>query len=262
MTIAKTKPFLFLLAPILLVTVLEAQAPAGPVLSLSANGSAEAKLIQGWPLVLRGLIQHPLAAVRAEAAPIEIAPPDKSWADAVEIRVMRADGPDDSWRFQLNGTPESASLRLGQRERARMQWLLDPGETAVLAPGTYRLMAKLDTAQSRPITVEIIVPPEQLSDAQQLEKGLIGANYHSARSDLPAALEALKPVLEAQPESIVALGAQAEIYLAQNQLLQALLSVSKALAAVDKREPKSKEPPEELLMLKNAILDRMGRVDP
>lgn len=233
--------------------------PPAPLLKMSGNGATVVDLPKGWPLFVNGTLFHSARlSISPTVAPLLIDPPNGvTWAEAIELHVTGADGAAQNWNFKSAGRAETRTLQLGQRDFVPFGWRLAPSDTATLAVGEYRLVARLaiqgssgwnGEAVSPGLTIKIVDPPAVLGETLGVEKAVLNSRYQLAETNLLAAAAILDDFLFGFPTNTRALMMKSRVLEAQGNLVEAWQVSQNALSIAYKADPFPKEPPFSLVL--------------
>ena len=160
------------------------QQPA-PELSISANGSHDVDLYQGWPLIVRATIKNSQRySGSPNPSPLVIAQSGLSWTDAIQFTVVSSSGQMSQWNFTLVGLP--SDLTLQPRSYVRATWQMSGDAVAALSLDTYKLSASLvasnssgwnGSVQSTPINIRVTAEPSPLTADLEADKAMLVAEY-------------------------------------------------------------------------------------
>ncbi len=228
------------------------------VLSIAANQAANSEAVQGWPLVVTAAVVH-AQAFQDAVTPVTVNAQAGSWANAVHVAVMNAQGGAVTLPLQIVLAPEE-SLTLDGETYGELAWTVAPANTAALQPGIYTILAWLDSAavaqpfaelrtvRSRQAEIRVLPAGGALTDAQVSDQNLILAGYHVLRGDDAKALQVVEQLLARQPENVGALFFRAGLLKMAGRLMDAFDAYSSTLDAYYKAsDPDPANPPSEIL---------------
>src|SRR5690606_16564376 len=110
--------------------------------------STIARLVSGWPLLVSVELTHPGAfEPTGEITPITISPPQESWGASVRIAVRNSQGGVEAWPLRAAGDLQPELVLDASRGGLAAFWLA-PEDSAAIAPGTYEIVATLDTSDA------------------------------------------------------------------------------------------------------------------
>ena len=181
------------------------------------------------------------------------------WKDYVQFAELRPDGSRRPlpWALRLAVAPQSASLALGAKEAAQLEYLLDPTNAQRIAPGRYQVLVALQLpagreappgtwqgrVESQPVALTIAPRPAKQPSKQTEQEQMRFARYYQAAKDWPHALESAQKVRTANKDSIAASLLIGEVKEAQGDLDGALEAFGAGLTQFYQQHPKSYEPP-------------------
>jgi hypothetical protein len=240
-----------------------------PHLSISVNGGGEVEIFRGWPLLVHAEILHPAVfGANVPEAPLLIAVKQAPWSNALRIEALSNTGDVQTWPFHLAETPTS-TLALDPRNDARLDWWISPEESNRLSPGSYEVIAYLDTRQitttgtwrgsvsSVPATVQVAPEPVALSPEQLSLKYRLLAHYSLLRGDQAVAQSHVETLLSMQPDDFAGLELKGDLLILAGKTQEALLAYEQALSLYIQEYPDAEEPPETLLLKKSDALDKL-----
>ena len=233
------------------LTSLQAQSPPSPIapnLFLSANDEAAVQTYQGWPLLLEADLSNPELYSSDAITSLLINPLNGSWANTIRLVVTDANGTTQTWPIQPASVP-AGSLTLDATNTGRLSWAVAASDTAAIVPGTYRVVAVLDTTSSagtsgwsgirssNPVSIQIAVPPGSPTLAQQERQFELLARYDHLFGNDAQALADLDQLLSTQPSAVRALALRGRILAQSGNPTDALAAYDAALAAFFKANP-------------------------
>lgn len=124
---------------------------AAPQLSVSLRGDGRGTIEAGEPFHVAVRLAAPRGAARA----IELAPDSGTWADALLVELLPASGDSAVAKAQPAGTPENPAATLDAKRLAGGVWRFSAAATQGLAPGEYRLRARLAVTSGRGWTGQV-----------------------------------------------------------------------------------------------------------
>ncbi|MBL9189874.1 MAG: tetratricopeptide repeat protein [Opitutaceae bacterium] len=219
-------------APALVAAVVSVQAavPAAPQLSLSLRGVAEGVAQPGEPL--RIVVR--VAAPRASAATIALAPANGAWSDAVSIELWPAVGRASVAKAEGVGRPESSSATLGAGRIAGGLWRFPSEVTQRLAPGSYQVRARLairdgsgwkGEVEAVALPLRIVAPS---SDPERITQLTVNRAHDAlVRGQIEAAAAVLDAQLGSMPDDVRLLAARAEVALRAGNPAAALMCLNR-----------------------------------
>src|SRR5207302_855574 len=122
------------------------------------------------------------------------------------------------WSFVATGKLSAAGLALQPNMITTLVLRMEPGDSTALVKGRYVIVARLEladgkgwrgTAESEPVSVEVIDAPPQPKDAVLGRRQLLRVNDALLAGDIARAEAAMKEMLSAdihRPEGFVAMG--------------------------------------------------------
>lgn len=238
-----------------------------PVLSLSANNSRDAELVQGWPLMLEVSLTHP-EFMRSDITvkPLTLGADFIPWTTAVTVDVVAADGTTQTWPLTLAGAPEGA-VTLDAEQYSTAFWTLGTEETAKLKEGIYRVSAVLDTTamvnggmgkiESVASTVAVRKAPAMLSMPEKSLLARSTAAQAVVRGDNAEAMRVLDALLAEQPDDSSALEFKGDLLADEGKIQEAFQTYGEALEAFDKQNPDALEPPSILGQKQHELMDKL-----
>src|SRR5580693_4258273 len=117
-----------------------------PNISLSVNGRPEPQVIQGEPLIFTAVLFHP-NVFENNLTPLLINPQTGSWANTLRIVAANNTGVAVSWPVKLISAPAGA-LTLDGQQTGILKWIVGSSDSKNIAPGTYQVLAVIDTTAS------------------------------------------------------------------------------------------------------------------
>jgi len=153
--------------------------------------------------------------------------------------------------FVVAGKPSAGALALGPDAITTLVMRMEPEGWAGIAPGRYRIVAKLEladgkgwrgTAEAEPVEVAVVeAPPDPKGEALG-RRQLMRVNDALLAADLPRAEAAMRDMISAdlkRPEGFVAMALIAE---AKGQFGLAVTAIDLAIARAAGGDPKAKVP--------------------
>jgi hypothetical protein len=230
---------------------------AGIVVTPSVNDAAQATVPRGWPLILDVGLLHP-ELFASNALPILISSTNGPWANALEIRVLDAQGQLQTWPLHAIAMTNE-TLLLTDESGGRIRWWLSPQETAQLTNGTYELVVTLQTTnvarplawtglvKSVPVIITMTNEPATLTEENAEEKQGLMTRYALLEGDPVQARQAVAALLTVYPTNIGGLTMSMYLQRDAGQLVEAWHAAQEALAQVYAENPNPAEPPVELM---------------
>ena len=239
-----------------------------PVLSLSVNGSANVQVAKRWPLLVRGVLSNSERSAGDAAQPLRLHPAHDTWAAAIRFRVTDSTGAEQAWPISLVSPPEQPMLELPSRVWTEVAWQMKPDDTSRIALGSYRMSAELaiedglgwnGRTTSTPVTVQIVDTPDLSPDDAAAAEAMLRAQYAAYNRDPSAAAAILDALLSAQPARTKALAARAQLAEAAGDPSLAFLCAAQAVTIARQKNPDAKEPPAELILLRDRLFAALPR---
>jgi tetratricopeptide (TPR) repeat protein len=205
--------------PLLLTIRLANQRAAN---ALSTNAAREAIAADAREQLKAGAITAAESQAREafsrqrEGVPTLVLPPD--WPKSIHVQVRRANDPasQPDWPVSLLVAPAKQALALDGTATTEATWGLSPEAAALLAPGSWQLVAILDTiadapadawrghAVSQPVIVTIKPRPASLPVAEAEQDALEVSRYYAAAGQWDNSLAAARKAAALIPDSIEA----------------------------------------------------------
>lgn len=127
------------------VTASEPDVP-GPYVSFTLRDATDdGRIVQGMPVRVAVALEPP----ENSATPLEIAPAQGTWADAIHVELRLAAGGNIAIRAAPVGAPEMAGTKLSSDRRVGGLWRFTATQTQGLVPGGYRLAVRLVVPEGR-----------------------------------------------------------------------------------------------------------------
>jgi len=240
-----------------------------PLLSISLNGTREAQVFRGWPLILEAGLFYPTDVPgKAEKKPFLIVAKDGPWSNAVHIEIRKKPGEGVTWPFHLADTP-SSTFSLHAQAEGDLIWWLSPEDSAQLSEGNFEVVAVLDTTDSTvpggwkgattsvPVSVRLSNEPEPLTAEQESEKYQLSASYYLVRGDSKQAMAQMEALLQKQPDNVGGLEFKGDALAEGGKAAEALACYRRALDAFLRKYHTIEEPPRELWMKQHRLLDKL-----
>lgn len=208
-----------------------AQDSPEPDVAISLRGVADGVVEQGEPLRIALILT-------ADGGEIILAPESGTWVDAIEVALMSNSG--TALRATPVGKPESATITLDEDRVASGLWRMTPDAVKALAPGDYRVRARLSIQKAAPGSngwtgvVESLEEPLAVvpasGDAQRRSQRAL-ALAHDALLDerLEAAADIVDELLSEQADDVSAWTVRAVISERAGNAPAALLTINHAL---------------------------------
>ena len=221
-------------------------ADSAPQLTLRVNDHAPTRkpfaLVQGEPVLAEITLEHP---DRHAATPLTLDPAAGHWPERVTVDVTDAQGKTVTWPFVLTGKLSPGPLALRPNHRTTLVLRLDASDSRQLAPGDYRLTARLSCADGRgwrgsglslycPVKVVLPLPP---GDPAQLgRRQMLRVRDALLRGDLAGGEQEANAMLRAAPQSPEGYAALALVLEAKGEIKRALAALNVAIARIVERE--------------------------
>ncbi|MGJ5820288.1 tetratricopeptide repeat protein [Paludibaculum fermentans] len=202
-----------------------AQPAARPVIGLTVNGGAQARIEPGWPVVVS-------ISIAAGDDPARLALKEGSWQDAVSITLDAPDGHSPEWTRSPRIQPDSVELK--DLDMVTVEFVLSPEQTSQMALGSYRVRAAFDPQgqqaegawaeriSATAARLEISQEPPQDKAAHQASRLLVLSNWSEILGDTAQAMAWVEELLSAQPSHYTAKVRKAELLEAAGRLTEAL----------------------------------------
>jgi hypothetical protein len=234
-----------------------------PTFALYANEVNAAKLVRGQPLLLSLVLAHP-DPTAPKVDPVVIAAAGAKWTDAIRIEVLDAKQKPQTWPLHALVDQAEPTLRLDDKQRGFLAWRLSVDEASAIAPGTYQVVAHIDTTGAkaagawlgtRTSTVTVQVGAAATA-TDRSATALLLAREAAWGGDAKQARAHVDALLAKEPTHIDGLTAAGDLASAAGNVDEALDFYNRALTAVAKKSPRTHEPPRELIRRRNAELDK------
>jgi hypothetical protein len=215
---------------------------ARPLVSIGINDAREARIRQGWPLMIRVRLLHPdMMAFDTSDAPITIAAPTSPWSNALSIEVRNDLGVLQDWSPQADAGGLGSTLTLDSVTSGYTSWIVSPEQSALILPGTYSVLATLDTrtvldplawkgvARSVPGTLSVVADTQSLAPDEDSFKNRLLAAYEIWHGQPTAALARLDSFLVLHPHDVSVLEMAGDLHSAAGDPGGALREYNSAL---------------------------------
>jgi hypothetical protein len=242
----------------------QSSAPAPiPELSLSVNDSVIPVVFQGWPVLIQLAITQS-DSLNPRVPPLPINPLNGSWANTIQIQVTDASGIAQNWPIKLVRVP-SGALTLGYGDVGQLFWTVSPSHSSAIAPGTYNVLAVINTtssagtsgwsgtAASDLIPIVIQPPISPLTQTQAEHQAQLWSFYHFVTGNSAQALTDLNSLLVSYPNSITGLSLKGDLLADLGQVSEAVSSYRSALTAFYAQNLQLQEPPNHLIRAKQTL---------
>jgi tetratricopeptide (TPR) repeat protein len=255
--------------PLLLTVRLANQRAAN---ARSANAAREASAADAREQLKAGAISAAESQAREafsrqrEEVPTLVLPAD--WPKYLHLQVRRADNtavqPD--WPVSPLTAPDRKALVLDGTATTEGTWALSPEAAAQLAPGSWQLVAILDTvagatadawrgrAVSQPVSITIKPRPPSLPAAEAEQDALEAARYHAAAGQWDKSLEAARKAAVLNRDSIEAHTLIGDALSAGGDNQGAMRAYQTAMAAFDKQNKNPRHVPDYLIERMHELL--------
>lgn len=251
--------------------------PPAPTITVRVNGRGASEdaveLWRGEPVIVAVELRH---TQRGAKEPILLDPPSGGWATRVKITMTGAAGAAvPKATFVVAGKPSSGALAIQPDAITTLVTRMEPAAWPAIAPGRYRIGAKLEladgkgwrgTTDAEPVDVAVIDAPSDPKPEALGRRQLLRVNDALLAADLPRAEAAMQEMMTAdvrRPEGFVAMALIAE---AKGQFALAVTAIDLAIArAAAGPDPKAKVPakdakavPVEYYDLRRRFAERAG----
>ena len=242
----------------------------GLEVTASINQSLEPEVFRGWPMLMEVSLVHP-DALLGTTSPIVTAATNGPWSNAINLDVQDSQEVSVNWPFQLTQPTNDVLALVGDSPGVLLFWL-GPNQTTQLAAGDYDLTATLNTTNvtlpgawhgvvtSVPVNISLTDEPPTLTEAQFEEKQRLLARYALLQGDPVEAGRQIDALLAVYPENIGGLSFLARMLAENGHPKAALDACDRALSVIASKFPDAPEPPEALLLLRNALSAQLGSI--
>lgn len=222
------------------VDVARQSAPA-PIVAVSVNGSALVSVAPGWPWVIEAAVIHPAALGHGATPAFEIVGPAGDAESALALELLNAQGQKLAVNFERIGGPLAAPFTLTEGSRLSARWRLSPAESAMLAPGSYQLVLRLQAS-----TFSVTGMPAQIDVSATPDAGMFGAELSRvddalARAAWSEAEAEADTLLAVAPENVRALTRKGIAREAVGDPVGAFAAYDRALREAERRTPGAPE---------------------
>jgi hypothetical protein len=215
-------------------------------LGLSANGTSEAEVFRGWPL---------LVEVHARLESDE--PAVLQWPSPIRLTIRDANAA-VNWPLQLAGTPEGVATVTGDRPVAAL-WVLSADATLDLKVGDYTMRADHpDAGGSRIVLLKVSEEPAELSLDQGSLKARLRSRYEEVTGSREVALQILTDWLATRPNDIAVLSQKADLLDDMERFGESLTVAEQALQAFREQFKDATHPPFGLLRRISVLQGKLG----
>jgi tetratricopeptide (TPR) repeat protein len=201
-----------------------------------------------------------------EVVPTLVLPDD--WPKSIRFQVRRDDDPatQPDWPVSPIVTPEKQALVLDGTAMTEATWGLSPEAAATLAPGSWQVVAILDTAAgataaawrghavSEPVSVIIKPRPLSLSAAESEQDALDVSRYYAAAGQWDHSLEAARKAAALNSDSIEAHTLIGDALSAKGDNQAAMQAFQTAMAAFRKQDKDPLHVPDYLIVRMHQLL--------
>lgn len=241
----------------MILAMLAAAACAQPYeLGLALNGSGEAKVCKGWPLIIRGLALWTHGAEDGEESGMEGVELEPG---AASLAVYNAGGAEVDLPFQ-RVLPADGPVRLdAQRLVSEAVWVLE-GDAALPA-GRYVARFAWGGAEAVIFEFEVADPPEELSRADRILLARLRSEARRLAGDAEGALKAVQDALDQDPDSIGLHTQKAVLQAEAGHLADALSTLSAAKDLFEQRFPQASHPPHEIVEIRRRVWARLLEIE-
>ncbi len=264
------KPYVFLIALLLLPAVLLAQQlPPAPDISIGANGGSS-NLYSGWPLIVHLMIMNSNNGnPNGNSDPLVISLPSGVWTDAISLTVLSSVGKPVQLPLKLVGTPSDTVLTLATTEYVQASWQMSGTDVSAIPPGDYTISATIQVSnsngwnglvQSVPLTITV-GPEPTLTPDLQAEKTFQVSEFAVNSDDLVTAVTATQQLRTAQPDNPGAAAIAASVLNLAGYGALAFLQSSDALDTFYRLNPAPVEAPFNFLPSYQQLLTDMATPD-
>lgn len=243
-----------LLLTALCATALCAQ-PARPVIGITVNGAANARLEPGWPLLIS-------VSISAGDKPSRLALREGAWRNAVSVTIEAPGGEPIELQSTNRVQPDMADLQ--DLAMVSAEFYLDPDTTQQLPLGSYKIRAAFDPfgnqaddawgarLESVPAFFELNQDPPEDEAAHQAERLLLFSYWNEWHEDRDQAMANIEELLAAQPRHSSAHMRKADLLEAAGRLTEALQELDQLEVMLREDSPDAPSP--NLLHHRQAVL--------
>lgn len=216
------------------------QLTAAPAIALRLNGRSPGPepfvLTPGEPMLVEVQLRHP---DRHAKEPIHLEPPTGGWADRAKIVVTDVSGTASAWRFVVTGKPSPGGLALQPRAVTTLVLRMDQDARAVVVPGAYKMIARLDlgdgrgfrgTVDSAAAKINVVAAPAAQVGAALGRRQLLRVRDALLRGDVAGAETAAAEMQRAEPRRPEGFIGMALVHEARGERSRAILSVDIAIS--------------------------------
>jgi hypothetical protein len=204
-------------------------------LTLAANGTTEAVVYRGWPL----LVEVQALLDEGESAQLQ-------WPSPVRLTIRYANAV-VTWPLQFSASPDGMVTITGDRSAGAL-WTLSAEATSALSTGDYTMRADHSAiGASQLILLTVSDEPADLTREQGSLKTRLRSRYEELTGTREAALQMLTDWLATTPDDIAVLGQKSDLLADMERLAEALDSAELALQAFREQFKQATHPPMGLL---------------
>ncbi|MBL9199564.1 MAG: hypothetical protein JNL39_03615 [Opitutaceae bacterium] len=200
---------------------------AGPDLFISLRGVVDGVIEVGEPLFVGVRLEAPFES----AKPISLAPASGTWADAIELVLVRGETLLPA-RATMTTKPASAAVTLDAENAASGEWFFPAEQTARLSPGDYAVQARLALpatgGASEPVSIRVVARSNEAGRAVQRTVAL--ANEALVTGRLQEGVRLVDGLLADQPDHLRLLAVRARLSARAGDLRGAMTCVTRALS--------------------------------
>ncbi|QOY90611.1 tetratricopeptide repeat protein [Paludibaculum fermentans] len=223
-----------------------AQPPARPLIGVTVNGGAQARIDPGWPVVVS-------VSMAAGDEPVKLGLKEGSWLEAVSVILESPDGTSPALTRSARVQPDSVELQ--DLDMVTAEFVLSPEVTSQLALGAYRVRAVYDPQEqqaegawaeqiaSGSASFEISQDPPQDEAAHQAARLLILSNWSEIQGDAEQAMAWVDELLTAQPSHYTAKVRKAELLESAGRFTEALSLLDDVEVQLRANFPDATHPP-------------------
>ena len=232
------------------------ESQTNPGISVSVNGSRQVIAYQGWPILVRAVVLHPLQFGH-NLTPLDVVHGDYGWSSAVNLGLVDSKNNNVIWNFQATTTPEP-TLHLDGQHMGTLIWRISPDDSAAIPEGNYTLNAVLDNTDiplqtwqgvvaAVAVSIQVKSAPGTLSPDDDSAHAQLLANYYALSGDTASGLAALDDLFSRQPDDLGGLSLRGALLQLQGSNSDAFAAYAQAFHVFQTQFPNSPEPPKLLL---------------
>lgn len=210
-----------------------AQAPT-PYVTLTLRGMVEERIEVGEPLFVTVRIEAP----EEDSPAMQLAPASGSWADHLSLVMLNTDSAEPLLQAKPAVTVAATPVDLQGDQAATGMWIFPSAQTQQLAPGAYRVQARLvitngsgwtGAAASRAQSLQVVA-----SSADGALQRTIALANEAILNDRPEdAARVLDAQIDTTPDNIRLLTLRAKVSARAGNYLAAMLCVQRAMQLVE-----------------------------